>query len=139
MQTLPGETEDQAIDRILLACWSEYGVTAVLQRDGSFKTTAPSPEIAQKAADGCQQRLVDAGLQGDFPLTDEQIKSGYDAAVAFRSCMIQQGFEVPVLISFDEWAASRGKSPKLSAGIGSVVGSLSPAQNDELLKACPQD
>jgi hypothetical protein len=134
--TLPGETELQADNRILLACWKDFGIVPELQPDGSYTWSAPN---AQQINDECQKRLVAAGLQGDFPLTAEQIRAAYDHAKAWRQCAIDHGHPLPPMISFEEYAASGGKSPHVVDGVTEMLGSLTRGAYKALMKACPQD
>lgn len=138
-QTLPGETDVQAMDRILVGCYTELGVeVGPKQPDGSRSVNGGTPEAMQNAVDTCQQRLVDAGLAGDFPLTDKEIQDNYDRIKTYRQCLIDHGHPLPAMISFDEYAATRGKSDQIDNGVSEALSSLTKTQFDALNVVCPQ-
>jgi hypothetical protein len=137
--TLPGESEQAAIDRILKECYREFGVeVGSRQADGSQSLTAPTPEVLQAAVNACQERLVDAGLAGDFAPTDDEIRSNYGRIAEWRECIEEQGYDLPAMISLEEFLASAGRSTGVFAGIDDVLNSLTPSARSALLGQCPQ-
>lgn len=137
-QTLPGESLDQAMDRILRSCYAEVGVTVGPTRaDGGMDLSAATPEVLQSGVEECQQRLEAAGLQGDFPLTAEEIRANYDRIALYRQCIRDHGYNIGETMSFEEFSASGGTAD-IFAGIPGLMDSLTQAQGQDLMAECPQ-
>ena len=94
--------------RALVACLQDHGTDAELLPDGvvSFGSKGTlSREEWRALSDLCDQRLEDEGFVREEP-SDEMTERTYNAWVAFRECMVDQGIALGELVNLESFAAN---------------------------------
>ncbi|NOX23081.1 MAG: hypothetical protein GXP36_08330 [Actinobacteria bacterium] len=76
----------------------------------SVDDTAPGQDVvaAEDAAD-CQKMLVETGisLDPDVPPSDEQVRAAYERTLEYRSCLVENGYPVSEVPSFEAYLDAR--------------------------------
>jgi len=99
---------DLVAERALVACFQDNGIDAELLADGSVlsdKNGTLSLEESRALTERCYQRLADEGTVDVEASSDELIKRNYAAFQALRDCLIDEGYSIPELVSFELFAA----------------------------------
>lgn len=106
----PGNAADgYPFERALVSCIQDNGIDAELLPDGvvaSDRNGTLSREESFALHDLCDQRLEDAGFVVHAEPSDESTERSYNAWVAFRECLIEQGIAMPELVSLESYAAN---------------------------------
>jgi len=95
-------------ERALVACFQDNGIDAELLADGSVlsdRNGTLSLEESRALTALCYQRLADDGIVVEEPLTDKLIERNYAAFQALRDCLMDEGYSIPELVSFELFAA----------------------------------
>ncbi len=95
--------------RAFVACIQDNGIDAELLQDGVVeydRNGTLSREESRALGDLCHQRLEDEGFVVNEEPSDESTERSYNAWVAFRECMIDQGIALGELVSFESYAAN---------------------------------
>ena len=106
----PGNAADDfPMERALVACIQDNGIDAELFPDGSVhidRNGTQSRVELNALSDLCDQRLEDEGFVVHEEPSEESTERSYNAWVAFRECMIDQGIALGELVSFESYAAN---------------------------------
>ena len=106
----PGNAADDfPKQRAFVACIQDHGIDSELLPDGvihSDRNGTLSREEWRALSDLCDQRLEDEGFVLHEEPSDESTERTYNAWVAFRECMIDQGIALGELVSFESFAAN---------------------------------
>ena len=103
--------EGYPLERALVACIQDHGIDAELFPDGSVhsdKNGTLSRDESRALSDLCFQRLEDEGFVVHEEPSEESTERTYNAWVAFRECMIDQGIALGELVSLESFAANPG-------------------------------
>lgn len=107
--------EVSALQRALIACYLDHGIDARplhpgavhFDRDGSL-----TAEESFALAETCSARVRAMGLlpPSNEP-TDDQLKAQYANLAEVRECLLDLGFVIPELVSFDEFMTDPSVQP----------------------------
>jgi len=92
-------------------CMREKGwEVTVGENSVSVDDTAPGQDVvaAEDAAD-CQKMLVETGISPDpdVPPSDEQVRAAYERTLEYRSCLVENGYPVSEVPSFEAYLDAR--------------------------------
>jgi hypothetical protein len=106
----PGNAADgYPFEQAFVACIQDNGIDAELLPDGAVyfdRNGTLSQEESYALNDLCNQRLQDEGFVVHEEPSEESTERTYNAWVAFRECMIDQGIALGELVSFESYAAN---------------------------------
>lgn len=112
--TAQSRSPDNAADafarqKAAVACYQDNGIDSELLPDGSVhsdRNGTLSREEWRALNDLCNQRLEDEGFVVHEEPSDETTERSYNAWVAFRECMVDQGIALGELVSLESYAAN---------------------------------
>jgi hypothetical protein len=97
-----------AFQQALVACYQDRGVDAVAIEGGGVRSDQNgvlSQEESAALAAGCRQELAGDGVINDGPPTDDELRDQYQRLVVMRRCLINEGYEIPELVSEAQFVA----------------------------------
>jgi len=123
-----------------IACYAEYGFTAVASMGGevgfwNVPNDAATQELLDAAAADCNARVPSPSYQNDKTLT----AAAYGRMLDTRACIIAHGYDVPEAPSLETWMDSdpwyEAWNPYTYLQPGSKI---TQDEVDALDQACPQ-
>ncbi len=126
----PGNAADRyPFERALVACYQDNGIDSELLPDGVIHRSGTlSREESRALSDLCDQRLEDEGFILHEEPSDGSTERTYNAWVAFRECMIDQGIAIGELGSLESYAANpKPLGNQISAALHEDLGSFKEA------------
>lgn len=90
-----------------VACFQDRGMSAELADDGtvSFDLEGTLTQDQSMAlVEECDKELIDAGILPD-PMSEENLRASYARFQLLRECLMDAGFSVPELVSYEAYVA----------------------------------
>ena len=103
-----GVGDDLVVERALVACYQDQGMDAELRPDGGLSANGGSAEEVRAITALCKQELVDRGILVEEP-TDATKKQTYEAFQSLWRCLIEEGYQVPELVTFEVFISDSGE------------------------------
>lgn len=92
-------------------CMREKGWDVTVREDGvAVDDTAPGQRaVAATDATECQETLVAVGISPDpnAPPSEEHVRAVYDAALEIYACLVDNGYPVPAIPSWESYLDTR--------------------------------
>lgn len=134
---LPGESVDDAYERLLNSCMEQYGFSYTFSNiivdnvprtyrvyDGDPDVQARHQECMALAAQGA----------GGRKLSPEELKGNWEFQTALWTCLAGRGYDVGTLVSLEEFVAAGGAVD--AASKASDFGGLDQPNADADMQAC---
>lgn len=136
--TLPGESRQDAVQRIQRSCLDNLGVPYdVLGPYQLFVHATPDLSPA-KIATICEAEVQAAGFVENRARTADEITKDYEHRAKWAECLRRVGYDPGSMISLEEYLASGGVGDPLT-GIDAMMSAIrSTAEWDQLQIDCPQ-
>lgn len=113
----PGNAADGfPLERALVACFQDNGIDAELFPNGSIHIDSQgtlSKEEYDALDQLCDQRVEDQGFILHEEPTDESRQRNYNDHITLRECLVEKGYAIPELPSFETFVAHPGKATSL--------------------------
>lgn len=100
----------------MVACLQDNGIDAELLPNGSVHADSQGTLSIQESralSELCHQRLEDEGFIVHEEPTDESRERGYNEIVALRECLVEKGYAIPALVSFETFVAHPAETANL--------------------------
>lgn len=135
--TLPGETRQDAIQRIFRSCLDTLGVPYDLLEKNRIGFRATPDLSLDEIQVRCEAEAQAAGLIEDRPRTAEEIIKDHQRLAKWAECLRSAGYDPGPLISLEEFLAAGGVVDPLP-GLVLMMNVMSMTELDQLEIDCPQ-
>lgn len=135
--TLPGETLEEATNRLTIKCLDDLGAEHRVSPEGNLEFGPTADLNVSQIFDYCQSELRKAGLDPDAPLTAEELAADYQDVLEWVQCLRGRGLDPGDVISETEYLNSNGNRDPLP-GYVPMVQQLSGDEQAAIEIECPR-
>jgi len=135
--TLPGETLEEATNRLTIKCLDELGAQHRVSSEGNLEFGPTADLDVGQVFDHCQAELRKAGLDPSAPLSADEVAADYQDVLKWAECLRSRGLDPGDVISEAEYLNSNGNRDPLP-GYVPMLQQLSGDEQTAVEIECPR-